>query len=96
MIMNELMKFLGNNLTKAQFDTLPLTLGVTPNFLTMALKDPGRFEINQIKKIAQLTNTEPYKLVFDYKMGYSRLTGPELDKIAAEAGYTLGLILEAA
>ncbi|MCB0653207.1 MAG: hypothetical protein KDC85_18180 [Saprospiraceae bacterium] len=94
--MNELMKFLGDNLTKSQFDNLPITLQVTPNFLTMALKDPGRFELNQIRKIAELTGTDAYKLVFDFKLGYSRFTGPDLDAIAREAGYTLGLIQEAA
>ena len=96
MIMKEIKKFLANNLTKYQFDTLPKTLQVTPNLLTMMLKDPGRFELDHIRKIAELTGTDAYVLVFDFKLGYSRFNGPELDAIAREAGYTLGLIQEAA
>lgn len=96
MIMNELLKFLEDNLSKSQFDNLPKTLQVTPNFVTVALKDPGRFYPQHVKIMARLTGVAEYKLVFDYKMAFSRLNGPELDKIAAEAGYTLGLIQEAA
>lgn len=94
--MDEIKKFLENNLTKSQFDDLSKTLDVTPNLLTMMLKSPGRFELDHIKKIAELTGKDAYKLVFELKMGYSRFTGPDLDAIAREAGYTLGLIQEAA
>lgn len=49
MIMKEIKKFLANNLTKYQFDTLPKTLQVTPNLLTMMLKDPGSFELGEFE-----------------------------------------------
>lgn len=94
--MKSINKLLADTLTKSQHDNLYNILGVTSNMLTGMLNNIHRFERSHIRKIAELTQVPEHELVFDYQLGYGSFTGPQLDTIAREAGFSLGLIQEAA
>ncbi len=94
--MKDFNQLLSNSLTKAQYDNLAEYLGVTPNTMTRLEKDPSRFETQQIKKLSKLMKVAPEILVFEYKLGFSVLSGEELAQIAAEAGYNISLTATAA
>lgn len=94
--MKDLNQLLHNTLTVAAFSELASQLSISDNRLSRLLKNPSRFELQHIKVLAKVLNTTPEKLVFEYKVGSSTLTHEDLDKIAAEAGYEVGLIAIAA
>lgn len=94
--MNAFIQHLEQHLTVSQFQGLHKELGVTQVLLTRYLRNPGLFEKEHIEIIANILKADPLDLIFKFRLGFSKITAEQLDRIAREQGLELDVTMKAA
>lgn len=85
--------YLKNNLSAADYEMLPESLGLTRYKFTALIKGNREWLLDEIIKLAKILDEDPWDLIMEHGIGAKLVSIDDMNNLVKEQGLKVGLLM---